>query len=55
MITRTSTAPPVRAKLLVDMVYDREFRSAGDVIEMTAREFKRFFNSGQVEPAPAKK
>ena len=53
MITRSSaSAAPVKVKLLVAMVYNREFRSAGEVIEMSAREFKRFYNSGHVESAP---
>jgi len=55
MITRSSpSAAPIRARLLAAMVYNREFRSAGEVIEMSAREFKRFYNSGHVEQAPEK-
>jgi hypothetical protein len=55
MITRTpASVAPVKAKLLVAMVYNREFRSAGEVIEMSAREFKRFYNSGHVDKLPEK-
>lgn len=56
MITRSATsAAPVKAKLLVGMVYNREFHAAGAIVEMSAREFTRYSNRGQVEPAPAKK
>ena len=54
MIRTPVSSAPVKAKLLVAMVYNREFRSAGEVVEMTAREFKRFHNSGHVEQAPEK-
>ena len=48
----SQSRPPVRAKLLVDMVYHRERRSAGEVIEMPYLEYAALRHRNVVEEAP---
>jgi hypothetical protein len=53
---RPSVAPaPVKARLLVDTVVDKISRAKGDIVELSACDFKYLFNLNRVEAAPAVK
>lgn len=54
LITQKGQKPPVRAKLLRGRLLDGEEYAAGDIVEMSARDFKYLEQFGFVEAAPVK-
>jgi hypothetical protein len=55
MIRSQQPAAPVKARLLVDTIVDQVSRAKGEVVELSARDFKYLCNLNRVEAAPAPK